>query len=99
MLVVYSYVGPYISYYHYMKKIMSSNENVIVDVIYPLLVMIGILFSTTVLSFTMIFRWLFIGSLWANMISLILIEIGLLDPTNTVFYIGYLSQAFFIGTL
>ena len=99
MLVIYSYFAPYTSYFHYVKKIKTSSENVVVDVLYPLLLLVGILFSTTLLAFIMTFRKLFIACLWANMICLILIEIGLLDPTNTVFYVGYLGQAFFIGTI
>lgn len=37
--------------------------------------------------------------LWANVGCVMVIELGLLDPSNVIFYIGYLVEGFFIGAL
>jgi len=100
ILVVFSYFSPFTSGLHYKRKIdPRSNDEVINDILYPLVHMAGILASTTALAFIMTFRKIFLFTLWGNVIALILIEIGLLDKSNVVFYIGYLAQAFFTGTI
>jgi hypothetical protein len=100
ILVVFSYFSTFTTKLHYTKRIdPRSDDEVINDILDPLVHMAGILASTTIVAFTMTFRKIFIFCLWANVISLILIEIGLLDESNVVFYIGFLCQSFFTGTI
>lgn len=93
ILVVFSYFSPFTSALHYRIVVDARNgdEDVVNDILYPLIHLAGILVSTTVLAFIMKFKQIFLFTLWANVISLIVIEIGLLDSSNVVFYIGYLG--------
>lgn len=59
----------------------------------------GIIVSTLVVAKFLHFKKVFIVSIWGNVAALVLIEIGLLDKSNVIFYIGYLMQGFFLGAI
>ena len=100
VLFIITYFSPYTLRWHYSKLVdPSSNNEVIHNVIVPLMELAGLATWTILLAKFFRFKVQIVFVIWANVVSIILCEAGLLDSTHVLFYIGYILEAFFIGCL
>eukprot|EP00347_Sterkiella_histriomuscorum_P008074 403346473 len=99
-LLIFTYFSPYSLRWHYAKIIDPRSDIVAIhNVIVPLAQLGGIVASTILLAKFLQFKKQIVFCIWANVLCIIICEIGLLDSSNVLYYIGYISEGFFIGTL